>query len=69
MSKFSIVVQRASFLFLLFLCFNLLLSTPASSAPKVELTWSANSEPDFAGNKVYIGQVPGQYGSPYRCWT
>ena len=36
----------------------------SASATDVTLTWTANTEPDLDGYKIYYGTAPGTYGAP-----
>ena len=42
----------------------LLLVSVLAQAASIQVTWNANTEPDLAGYKVYMGTAPGVYGAP-----
>ena len=49
---------------LAFTLLTLLICTVAAWGQSVKVTWDANTEPDLAGYKLYMGNQPGDYTAP-----
>lgn len=47
----------------------LLLVSVLAQAAQIQVSWNANTEPDLAGYKVYMGTAPGQYSTPVTVTT
>lgn len=48
----------------LFIILAILAIAGIAQAATVQVTWNANTEPDLAGYRLYVGEVSGQYSEP-----